>query len=29
MDAYGSLTGYADGMERKQTLLDLEQDSVF
>lgn len=27
--ADGSLTGYAGGVERKQTLLDLEQDSLF
>ncbi|KRF17816.1 cysteine methyltransferase [Nocardioides sp. Soil797] len=27
--ADGTLTGYAGGMERKQTLLDLEQDSLF
>lgn len=27
--ANGSLTGYAGGMVRKQTLLDLEQDSLF
>lgn len=27
--ADGSLTGYAGGMERKQTLLELEQDALF
>ena len=27
--ADGSLTGYAGGMERKQTLLSLEQDALF
>ncbi|WP_346766633.1 methylated-DNA--[protein]-cysteine S-methyltransferase [Nocardioides sp. JQ2195] len=27
--ANGTLTGYAGGMQRKQTLLDLEQDSLF
>lgn len=27
--ADGSLTGYAGGVERKQALLDLEQDSLF
>lgn len=27
--ADGSLTGYAGGLERKQLLLDLEQDSLF
>lgn len=27
--ANGTLTGYAGGMERKQVLLDLEQDSLF
>lgn len=27
--ANGSLTGYAGGLERKQTLLDLEVDSLF
>ncbi|MDT0202888.1 methylated-DNA--[protein]-cysteine S-methyltransferase [Nocardioides sp. AE5] len=27
--ANGSLTGYAGGMERKQILLDLEQDALF
>jgi methylated-DNA-[protein]-cysteine S-methyltransferase len=27
--ANGSLTGYAGGLERKQTLLDLETDSLF
>jgi methylated-DNA-[protein]-cysteine S-methyltransferase len=27
--ADGTLTGYAGGVERKQTLLDLEQDSLF
>ena len=27
--ADGSLTGYAGGLERKRTLLDLEQDALF
>ncbi|QIK77014.1 methylated-DNA--[protein]-cysteine S-methyltransferase [Nocardioides piscis] len=27
--ANGTLTGYAGGLERKQTLLDLEQDALF
>ena len=27
--ANGTLTGYAGGIERKQTLLDLEQDALF
>jgi methylated-DNA-[protein]-cysteine S-methyltransferase len=27
--ANGSLTGYAGGMERKQVLLQLEQDALF
>ena len=27
--ANGTLTGYAGGMERKQTLLELEQDALF
>lgn len=27
--ANGTLTGYAGGVERKQTLLDLEQDALF
>jgi len=27
--ANGSLTGYAGGLERKQTLLELEQDALF
>lgn len=27
--AKGTLTGYAGGVERKQTLLDLEQDALF
>jgi methylated-DNA-[protein]-cysteine S-methyltransferase len=27
--ANGALTGYAGGLERKQTLLDLEQDALF
>ncbi len=27
--ASGSLTGYAGGLERKQTLLELEQDALF
>ncbi|MDQ6687776.1 MAG: methylated-DNA--[protein]-cysteine S-methyltransferase, partial [Actinomycetota bacterium] len=27
--ADGSLTGYAGGIERKQTLLELEQDALF
>ncbi|MBD8868994.1 methylated-DNA--[protein]-cysteine S-methyltransferase [Nocardioides donggukensis] len=27
--ANGTLTGYAGGLERKQTLLDLEQESLF
>ena len=27
--ADGSLTGYAGGLERKQTLLGLEQDALF
>ena len=27
--ADGSLTGYAGGMDRKQTLLELEQDALF
>jgi methylated-DNA-[protein]-cysteine S-methyltransferase len=27
--ANGALTGYAGGIERKQTLLDLEQDALF
>ncbi len=27
--ANGTLTGYAGGIERKQTLLELEQDALF
>ena len=27
--ANGTLTGYAGGLERKQTLLELEQDALF
>ena len=27
--ATGTLTGYAGGLERKQTLLNLEQDALF
>ena len=27
--ANGTLTGYAGGLERKQTLLEIEQDALF